>query len=78
MAAVGAVLDWFSAPDLAALALSAGVAVLILLGSRLAPAVPVALLAVVAATVVTRVGPPAGGDHRRAALAAVHASPCRR
>ena len=47
--------DWFSAPDLAALALSAGVAVLILLGSRLRPAVPVALLAVVAATVVTRV-----------------------
>ena len=48
-------LDWFSAPDLAALALSAGVAVLILLGSRLRPAVPVALLAVVAATVVSRV-----------------------
>ncbi len=54
VSAVGAVLDWFVAPDLAALALSAGVAVVILLGSRLRPAVPVALLAVVAATVVTR------------------------
>ena len=54
VSAVGAVLDWFAAPDLAALALSAGVAVMILLGSRLRPAVPVALLAVVAATVVTR------------------------
>jgi len=54
VSAVGAVLDWFAAPDLAALALSAGVAVIILLGSRLRPAVPVALLAVVAATVVTR------------------------
>ena len=54
VSAVGAVLDWFVAPDLAALALSAGVALVILLGSRLRPAVPVALLAVVAATVVTR------------------------
>ena len=54
VSAVAAVVDWFSAPDLAALALSAGVAVLILLGSRLRPAVPVALLAVVAATVVSR------------------------
>jgi SulP family sulfate permease len=54
VSAVAAVVDWFSAPDLAALALSAGVAVLILLGSRLRPAVPVALLAVVGATVVSR------------------------
>ncbi|HYN65815.1 MAG TPA: SulP family inorganic anion transporter [Ornithinibacter sp.] len=54
VSAVAAVLDWFSAPDPVALALSAGVAVVILLGSRLRPAVPVALLAVVAATVVTR------------------------
>ena len=53
--AVAAVLEWFSAPNLAALAVSAGVAVLILLGSRLRPAVPVALLAVVAATVLARV-----------------------
>jgi sulfate permease, SulP family len=55
VAALGAVVDWFSSPDLAALGLSAGVAVLILLGSRWRPAVPVALLAVVAATVVARV-----------------------
>ena len=54
VSAVAAVVDWFSAPDLAALALSAGVAVLILLGSRLRPAVPVALLAVAGATVVSR------------------------
>ncbi len=54
VSAVAAVVDWFSTPDLAALALSAGVAVLILLGSRLRPAVPVALLAVVGATVVSR------------------------
>ena len=53
--AVGAVLDWFASPDLAALGLSVGVAALILLGSRLRPALPVALLAVVAATVVSRV-----------------------
>ena len=53
--AVGALVDWFSAPNLAAIALSAGVAVLILLGSRVRPAVPVALIAVVAATVITKV-----------------------
>ena len=55
VSAVGAVVDWFSAPDLAALTLSAGVAVVILLGSRWRPAVPVALIAVVAATVITKV-----------------------
>jgi sulfate permease, SulP family len=54
VSAVAAVLDWFTAPDLAALALSVGVAVLILLGSRFRPALPVALLAVVGATVVAR------------------------
>ena len=48
-------LDWFSAPHVAALAVSAGVAVLILLASRLRPTLPAALLAVVAATVLTRV-----------------------
>ncbi|MFL6078318.1 MAG: SulP family inorganic anion transporter [Ornithinibacter sp.] len=53
VSAVAAVVGWFSAPDLAALALSAGVAALILLGSRLRPAVPVALVAVAAATAVT-------------------------
>ena len=55
VAALAAVGEWFSSPDLAALAMSAGVAVVILIGSRLRPAVPVALLAVVAATVVGRV-----------------------
>jgi SulP family sulfate permease len=54
VSAVAAVVDWFSAPDLAALALGAGVAVVILLGSRWRPAVPVALIAVVAATVITK------------------------
>ena len=55
LGAAGAVLDWFSAPHVAALAVSAGVAVLILLASRLRPTLPAALLAVVAATVLTRV-----------------------
>ena len=52
--AVAAVAHWFSAPDLAPLALSAAVAALILVGSRLRPAVPVALLAVVGATLLAR------------------------
>lgn len=52
--AVTAVVDWVSAPDPASLAVSAGVAIVILLGSRVRPGVPVALLAVVAATVAAR------------------------
>jgi SulP family sulfate permease len=52
--AAGAVVEWLGAPQPAPLALSAGVATSILVLSRLRPAVPVALLAVVAATVVVR------------------------
>ncbi|GAA4403879.1 SulP family inorganic anion transporter [Fodinibacter luteus] len=52
--AVAAVGDWLASPQPAALAVSAGVAAAILLLARVRPAVPVALLAVVAATVAVR------------------------
>lgn len=52
VAAAGAVVEWAAAPQWAALALCVAVAAAILLLSRLRPAVPVALLAVVAATLV--------------------------
>ena len=54
VSAVAAVLEWFGSPDLAPVAISVGVAAAILVLSRLRPAVPVALLGVVVATVAVR------------------------
>ena len=54
VSAVAAVVEWFGSPDLAPVAISVGVAAAILVLSRLRPAVPVALLGVVVATVAVR------------------------
>ena len=54
VSAVAAVLEWFGSPDLAPVAISVGVAAAILVLSRQRPAVPVALLGVVVATVAVR------------------------
>lgn len=54
VSAVAAVVEWFGSPDLAPVAISVGVAAAILALSRLRPAVPVALLGVVVATVAVR------------------------
>lgn len=54
VSAAAAVGEWLSDPQVAPVAVSVGVGVAILVLSRLRPAVPVALLAVVASTVVVR------------------------
>jgi anti-anti-sigma factor len=50
--AAAAVIDWVRSPSLVALAVSGGVTLVILVGSRLRPGLPVALLAVIGGTAV--------------------------